>query len=67
MTTSRQYADSEGKFEHWRPTTTPCRKCGKPSVLMREWDSSDGAYTDYKFKCVTPGCDATWWVDGDDG
>ena len=64
MTTSRQFADSEGDFKEWKPVLTPCRHCARSSVRVRTWESSDGAYEDYQFRCTE--CGHTWWVDGID-
>lgn len=64
MTTSRQFADSEGRFGEWKPIDSPCSRPGCPEpVQMREWESSDGAYTDYQFRCAAG---HMRWVDGID-
>lgn len=64
MTTSRQYADDEGDFEEWVPSTFRCRHqdCDA-TVKVRAWDSSDGAYTDYQYRCENG---HVWWIDGID-
>jgi hypothetical protein len=69
MTHTRQMADSEGDFGEWQDFPIPCLKdategqrCGK-LVRVREWESHDGAYTDYQFRCEAG---HTWWVDGID-
>lgn len=77
MTTSRQFADSEGNFGEWHDHPEPCARkvpfatptggstqvtCGA-AVKYREWDSSDGAYTDYQYRCESG---HTWWIDGID-
>jgi hypothetical protein len=67
----RQYSDLEGDFTAWTAVPEPCPKivvvsglpCGHP-VELREWDSHDGAYTDYQFRCVGGG--HRWWVEGSD-
>lgn len=64
MTTARTFSDSEGEFRRPEESVLPCRKCGAVQVTFEPWDSSDGAYTDYKYTCHT--CGATWWVDGPD-
>lgn len=72
MTTSRQFGDSEGEFGPWEPHPKPCPKiipisgqpCGHP-VEVRVWESHDGAYEDYQYRCDGGG--HVWWVDGDDG
>jgi len=56
--------ESEGKFADWKTTDRKCPKC-KGSMLYREWDSSCGGYTDYKYRCETQ-CGYTFWVDGVD-
>jgi len=63
MTTARQFEDHEGTFEEWKPDSEPCRKCGG-HVKYRVWESSDGAYEDYKYRCDD--CGHSWWVDGID-
>lgn len=73
MTTSRQFADDEGDFSGWTDHPQPCNKvvekgplqwvqC-RAKVQVREWESHDGAYTDYQYRC-----DAghVWWIDGID-
>lgn len=64
MTTNRQFADSEGDFKAWQQTPTPCRYCGSTLVQYRAWESSDGGYEDYQYKC--PECQRVWWIDGID-
>jgi hypothetical protein len=71
MTHTRQMADSEGDFGQWTLVERPCHHvvavsglvCGHP-VERRVWESSDGAYEDYQFRCVGGG--HVWWVDGID-
>lgn len=63
---SRQYDNREGDFGEWVRVNDYCPKhCEKPDLWVRTWDSHDGAYTDYQFRCRS--CRYTWWVDGDDG
>jgi hypothetical protein len=64
VTTNRKFDDSEGSFTEWEPIDVPCQHpgCNEP-VKIREWDSSDGAYTDFQFRCHLG---HTWWVDGID-
>lgn len=38
------------------------RVCGA-KVQYREWESSDGAYTDYQYRCEGG---HKWWIDGID-
>jgi hypothetical protein len=63
MTHTRQYRDSEGEFAPWQPEALPCRECGG-HVLVRKWESGDGGFEDYQFKCID--CRRVWWVDGID-
>lgn len=63
MTHTRPMSDSEGDFAEWEASAAPCRKCGG-HVEGRVWESSDGAYEDYQYRCVD--CRYTWWVDGID-
>jgi hypothetical protein len=74
MTHTRQYADSEGDFGDWKDHPESCRcltqsaetgivgMC-KAAVQVRTWESSDGGYEDYQFRCAKG---HTWWVDGID-
>lgn len=65
MTHTRQLADHEGEFKGFNPCTgTKCRKCESEKVSYRVWESSDGAYEDYNYKCRD--CGHSWWVDGID-
>jgi hypothetical protein len=64
MTTSRKFSDDEGTFEGDGIDDRPCRKCNGHNVKFRIWESSDGAYEDYRYSC--PDCGAIWWVDGID-
>ena len=43
-----------------------CHKCGQPTAKCETWESSDGAYEDYKYTCQSPACGYVWWVDGID-
>jgi uncharacterized Zn finger protein len=63
MTTNRQYADDEGTFGTDRPTLTKCRRCSG-RVVYRAWESFDGGYEDYQYRCTE--CGYVWWVDGVD-
>lgn len=72
MTTSRQFADSEGDFKGWQDHPEPCKLvsidggadgvCGC-KVKYRSWESSDGAYEDYQYRCENG---HVWWIDGID-
>jgi hypothetical protein len=53
----------------WKPTKDEapefrCRVCGSDGVWYRTWESSDGAYIDYRYECRS--CKRTWWVEGAD-
>jgi hypothetical protein len=64
MTHTRQYHDDEGEFAEAKLTESPCRvkDCPAP-VRVRTWESSDGAYEDYQFRCERG---HVWWIDGID-
>jgi hypothetical protein len=74
MTHTRQYADDEGTFSEWQPVRAVlarCPKivpvsglpCGHP-VEVRTWESHDGAFEDYQYRCLGGG--HVWWIDGID-
>ena len=63
MTHTRQMHDSEGTFTPWEAEATPCRECGG-HVEYRLWESSDGGWEDFQFRCLD--CGRVWWVDGID-
>lgn len=53
----------------WKPTKAEnpnftCRKCASVEVEYREWESSDGAYEDYHYRCKS--CGRDWWIEGAD-
>jgi hypothetical protein len=72
VTTNRQFDDSEGDFGQWQDYPQACNRpiligianklCGA-KVQVRSWESSDGAYTDYQYRCANG---HTWWIDGID-
>jgi hypothetical protein len=75
MTHTRVMLDSEGDFGTWVEHPRKCHKvvqgaeqadqwhlCGA-KVFIRAWDSHDGAYTDYNYRCENG---HTWWIDGPD-
>lgn len=66
MTHTRPLRDSDGKFDIWKLSDLSCPKCGAKSVRVRVWESSDGAYEDYQYKCFGLTCSHTWWIDGID-
>lgn len=61
-------SEDQGNFnDSWKPCDSTCRKCGKAGMVFYDiWESSDGAYEDFKYECLQPGCGATWWVEGPD-
>lgn len=68
MTTSRQFADSDGDFKDWQDHPQACNRivdgapCGA-AVKVRPWESHDGAYEDYQYRCAAG---HSWWIDGID-
>lgn len=75
MTHTRQHDDTEGDFGEWKEHPQRCnrivvsestggaqRECGA-IVRVREWESHDGAYTDYQYRCANG---HSWWIDGID-
>ena len=64
MTTSRKFSESEGTFRPTEQSAKLCDECGGSNVTYRIWESSDGAYEDYKYTCH--GCGHIWWIDGID-
>jgi len=58
--------DSDGTFDQTENTLTACHKCKQQTVEVKEWNSSCGGYTDYKYTCTNPACKHYWWVDGAD-
>lgn len=53
----------------WKPTKPEnpdfkCYHCGSDDVWYYEWESSDGAFEDTRYKCR--GCGQKWWVEGAD-
>jgi hypothetical protein len=68
MTHTRQMSDSEGEFNPWRDTERRCERAveGKPcgeSMKVRTWESSDGAFEDYQYRCAVG---HVMWIDGID-
>ncbi len=56
--------DSAGDFGDAKPVDQPCRTCGKNTMTVRVWESSDGAYEDCQYKCTS--CGHGYWVEGPD-
>jgi hypothetical protein len=65
MTHMAPIPESAGTFkEKSFPSKNPCQKCSSTKVRYEVWESSDGAYEDYKYIC--PDCNYEWWIDGID-
>jgi hypothetical protein len=66
MTHTGTLAESAGVF---RDSIEVERRCATCCLVTRHraqcWESSDGAYEDYKYTCLI--CGRVHWVDGDDG
>lgn len=64
MTTARTFHTSEGDFQPWQDCDRPCRTRGcEGKVRCRLWESKDGAYEDWQYRCSSG---HTWWIDGID-
>ena len=53
----------------WKPTKAEdsdyrCIKCGSDEVEYREWESTDGAFEDFHYRCKV--CGREWWAEGAD-
>lgn len=53
----------------WKPTKAEdsdyrCIKCGSDEVEYREWESTDGAFEDFHYRCKA--CGREWWAEGAD-
>lgn len=57
-------ADSEGEFGKTESTGEKCRACDSKDVTVREWESSCGGWTDYRYTCGA--CGHRWWIEGID-
>jgi hypothetical protein len=64
MTHMRPMSESEGKFTNTKYNVCECRKCKGTNVKCQRWESSDGAYEDWKYVCDD--CGRVWWVEGAD-
>lgn len=64
MTHTRKLNESEGEFTETVHTLQKCRSCKGQNVTCRTWESSDGAYEDYRYDCAD--CGFFWWIDGID-
>lgn len=65
MTHMKHMNDSDGTFsKNILVSDHKCSNCNQVGgVTVQKWESSDGAYEDYKYTCT---CGHTWWVDGID-
>jgi len=63
MTHSGPLPESAGTFQDLHEDPAECPKCKQKTLVCKSWDSSDGAYTDYKYSCP---CGYVRWVDGID-
>lgn len=63
---TKPMAESDGTLQAGK--LLPDKQCPKCKLaghmVMEEWDSSCGGYTDYKFTCGS--CNHAFWVDGSD-
>lgn len=58
-------SESEGLFNsEYKKCKGKCPKCGLEELEVKEWESSCGGYTDYKYRCRN--CSHKFWVDGID-
>jgi len=65
MTHTKSMDDSSGDFAQWVESGgEACPHCKSENVRCRLWESRDGAYEDYQYRCTD--CGYTWWVDGID-
>lgn len=65
MTHTGPMPESAGEFNQWIACSdTKCRKCRSTNVHYRLWESSDGAFEDYKYECLD--CGHIWWIEGID-
>lgn len=75
---TKPMADSDGTFAEWHDHPALCSRiigydqvengptmpmtC-KAKVQYRMWESNDGAYEDYQYRCANG---HVWWVEGSD-
>lgn len=65
MTHGGPLPESAGTFTAEYLSLAPCEKCAKwTHHRCDEWDSLCGAFTDYKYTCLT--CGTVHWIDGID-
>jgi transposase-like protein len=65
MTHMREMSEHEGEFGEEQKTDRKCPKCGS-SMTEKLWESSDGAYEDWKYTCVNKDCGYYFWIEGPD-
>jgi hypothetical protein len=64
VTHTRAYDDDEGEFSaEEKVSRRLCPVCKTP-MTMRSWESSDGAFEDFRYTC--PECANVVWIDGID-
>lgn len=64
MTHMKPMSETDGEFTKREGSKMACPKCQQTNVTVQTWESSDGAYEDYKYTC--PDCKHVWWIDGID-
>ncbi len=47
--------ESDGTLTPADAKLWPCRKCRQQAATCEKWESSDGAFTDYKYTCTKCG------------
>ena len=62
MTHMKPMSESDGEFTRVKESAGKCRQCGSLRVRCQTWESSDGVYEDFKYKCLDCGC--VWWIGG---
>jgi ribosomal protein S27AE len=54
-------------FTDYKETiVSQCPKCGYPTLIANEWESSDGGHTDYEIICGSNLCSYRKWEEGSD-
>jgi len=57
--------ETDGVFHKSVPSNVACPVCELVGqVLVQQWDSSCGGWTDYRYTCGA--CKKRWWVEGSD-
>lgn len=65
MTHTGPVPTSDGKLNEPYDSGCKCPKCGDP-MKCQTWESSDGAYEDYRYTCTNKDCHYVYWIDGID-